>query len=1366
MSEGKGNPEMRRRSPHWAAPGLAAIALGLGAPAVVATPAHAQAEQTSNRLTRVEVRETSSATEIVVEGDRKPTFTVFKLSDPTRLFVDVSNADIRAVRTPIDVDNGVISQITALQFDDDLVSIGRLVIGLEVDALYSVKAVGNSLVITVDASQRKASRPVIVSQADPQSAAVAAAAEDKARAAEAKAREAEARARQAEARAETEAQARAQAEARAQALADEVAKAGARADAAAAESREAQARAEVASAEADRRAQEAAAATARAGADAADAETRAREAAVARERAQADALAAEQRAQVAAAEAESRVRAAQAEVNAATAQTAAAEARASDAEKRAEAALADARVATASADQRARAAEAKAATVAQEAETAEARAIAAAQALSAAQAATRAAEGRAAQAQSTADARVAEVAAAERAARDAVSAAEARAREADAAKAASQEATAAAQARSRESLAALEAARAAQTEAESRAQVLARSDVTARQQATKAEQRARELAAAADARAKEAAAAEARAQAMATQAESRAVQATATATARAEAAEQAEAQAKAAQARAQKAETRADAAEAKAREAERRAADAERARQRVEAELVAIGRDRAAAEQRIRDLETSQSTLATQLDTARAENNAATTARLEAETRAQASAVVAEKARLAQLQTAEERGQADQRVAELEAQLAKARTSASDAEQAARLEGDLEAARSEQADLAGRAAAREAALAQALSAANNRRAEADRLDGRAGTASTARTGTPAVGTGAVATGDGLPPPARLPSRKVTDVRFDDQRKQTRITVRVQGGKPKWSVRSEGERTRVLEIDGAVIDPALERSLDTAAFPSAVQLVSTFQAPPPGERVRVAVTLSTPVEDRISFANGQLEWTFAKPSADALQARALPIPPPPPAYAAAPAAGKTARNGAVGFEAPRAAAYVGMGQAAAAVPANQRARRVQKKYIGRKINIDIKDGDLHNILRLLAKEGNVNIVTSDEVKGTVTLHLVDVPWDQALDIILSTKGLGQVREGGIIRIDLREKLAKEREDEVNSRKVVEALKPLQVKLLSVNHADASELQKTVKGVLSARGEVQFDKRTNTLIIRDVDDHIEAAVDLVRRLDTQTSQVLLTARIVEVNTNDLKELGIQWGGQAISSPATGNATGLRFPGVIGVRGGADDQQTPTRGVPANPNFVVNLPAAAGGGSGGALGMTFGSIDGAFNLNVRLSALESRGSAKVVSQPRIATLDNVQATIKDGVRIPISQVSAAGIQTQFFNADLQLQATPQVTQDGNIYLKMKVTKATPDFQNVGARGDPTILTKEATTQLLLGDGETMVIGGIFSSNAGYSYAEVPYLGRIPILGALFRKYREDVRKSELLIFITTEIMNRRDSSVQTGP
>jgi type IV pilus assembly protein PilQ len=721
------------------------------------------------------------------------------------------------------------------------------------------------------------------------------------------------------------------------------------------------------------------------------------------------------------------------------------------------------------------------------------------------------------------------------------------------------------------------------------------------------------------------------------------------------------------------------------------------------------------------------------------------------------------------------------------------------------LESSLTSARAERAALAAQLRARESELSQALAAASVRRAEADRLEtppaGR-GEPSVGATASPTVGSGAPAGGGlaggavlaagvagaavgtaaaggtgggGLPAPAAVATRhRVTDVRFSDEAERTRIFLQVQGGRPVWRVLREGPRARVLEVDGARIDPALERSLDTAEFPSAVQLVSSFQAPPPGERVRVAVTLSAAVEEQVSFSNGQLVWTFQKPASGAV-ARGVGLPPPPPTYGAratAAGGGAASRGGAgagpVGFDTPRAAAYLGMAQSAGAaeVTGQRRARRVRKQYVGRKINIDIKDGDIHNILRLLAKEGNVNIVTSDDVKGSVTLHLQSVPWDQALDIILRTKGLDMVREGDIIRVAPAEHIAKEREALVERNKVQEQLKPLKVRLMTVNHARAAELQKSVGTVLSSRGKADFDKRTNTLIIRDVDDHLEAAVDLVRRLDTQTSQVLLTARIVEVNTNDLMELGIQWGGRGMVAPSLGNQTGLRFPSHIGISGGADDQQIPATGVQAVPNFVVNLPAAVGGGSGGALGLTFGSVDGAFNLNVRLSALQNRGTAKIISQPRIATLDNVQATIKDGVRIPISQVSAAGIQTQFFNADLQLQATPQVTQDGNIYLKMKVTKATPDFQNVGARGDPTILTKEAQTELLLADGETMVIGGIFTSNVGSAYAEVPYLARIPILGALFRRYREDVRKSELLIFVTTSLMNRREAAVQTGP
>ena len=436
----------------------------------------------------------------------------------------------------------------------------------------------------------------------------------------------------------------------------------------------------------------------------------------------------------------------------------------------------------------------------------------------------------------------------------------------------------------------------------------------------------------------------------------------------------------------------------------------------------------------------------------------------------------------------------------------------------------------------------------------------------------------------------------------------------------------------------------------------------------------------------------------------------------------------------------------------------------RSLRRKKRYLGKRIRIKIKDADIHNVLSFLAECGRVNIVTSDEVEGSVTLMLNKVPWDQALDIILRTKGLDMVREGNIIRVAPREVIAAERKAELEKTQIKEQLKPILIRLVTVNHAEGADMVEQVKGVLSERGTVSFDLRTNTLIIKDTEEHIEAAEDLVRRLDTQTPQVLIEARIVEVNKVNEKELGIQWGGEFDMKGRYGNPTGLVFPSSIGVIGGADDQQVRPNGVPSPPNFIVNLPATVGAGSGGALGLTLGSFNNTLNLNVRLSAAARRGTAKIVSSPKITTLDNKKAMISQGVSIPISQISAQGVQTTFFDATLSLEVTPHVTQDGNIYLQLKANNDTPDFQNVGSRGDPTILKKVASTQVLLQDGETTVIGGIYTSNAGKGSKEWPYLSQIPILGALFRSKSQRSQRNELLIFITPRVVNRLASKVNT--
>jgi type IV pilus assembly protein PilQ len=295
----------------------------------------------------------------------------------------------------------------------------------------------------------------------------------------------------------------------------------------------------------------------------------------------------------------------------------------------------------------------------------------------------------------------------------------------------------------------------------------------------------------------------------------------------------------------------------------------------------------------------------------------------------------------------------------------------------------------------------------------------------------------------------------------------------------------------------------------------------------------------------------------------------------------------------------------------------------------------------------------------------------------------------------------------------------------------------------------------------DLRTNSLVVKDTEEHVAAVEEMVRKLDAQTPQVLIEARVVEASSTFQRDIGVQWGGNMARSSVFGNETGLSFPSVVGVAGGADGNAPDTHGVGINiPNYAVNLPAAVGAGSGGALGLTLGSLGGSANLNLRLSAAEQEGIVKVVSSPKVLTLNNTTATIKQGIQIPISVVSAQGVQTRFFNADLKLQATPHITQDGNVKMVVQITKNEPDFSNRAADGNPTIASREASTDLLLGDGETTVIGGIYQRTTSTGTKKVPFFGDIPLLGVLFRNRSEVDKRSELLIFITPRIVNRAAS------
>jgi type IV pilus assembly protein PilQ len=315
-----------------------------------------------------------------------------------------------------------------------------------------------------------------------------------------------------------------------------------------------------------------------------------------------------------------------------------------------------------------------------------------------------------------------------------------------------------------------------------------------------------------------------------------------------------------------------------------------------------------------------------------------------------------------------------------------------------------------------------------------------------------------------------------------------------------------------------------------------------------------------------------------------------------------------------------------------------------------------------------------------------------------------------------------------------------------------------------MSRQVKDVLTDRGTVGIDERTNVLIVKDTQEALARAEGLVRNLDTETPGVLIESRIVEAASNFAQAIGVQWGGNLGFSPATGNGLPVSFPNIMTGTGASG--QAPNQGNQATPNYAVNLPAPIGQGSGGGIGLVFGSANGAFNLNLRLTALERKGLIKTISAPKVATLDNKEATISQGQSIPFSQVSASGVNTTFVEALLELKVTPHVTADGSILMKIKATNNKPDPSLTGANGQPSITKRQAETTVLVKDGDTTVIGGIYTRATSSTTSSVPFLGDIPILGFFFKSKSEDDAHTELLIFITPRVLTRQAMTGASAP
>ncbi|NNG47742.1 MAG: type IV pilus secretin PilQ, partial [Deltaproteobacteria bacterium] len=421
----------------------------------------------------------------------------------------------------------------------------------------------------------------------------------------------------------------------------------------------------------------------------------------------------------------------------------------------------------------------------------------------------------------------------------------------------------------------------------------------------------------------------------------------------------------------------------------------------------------------------------------------------------------------------------------------------------------------------------------------------------------------------------------------------------------------------------------------------------------------------------------------------------------------------------------------------------------------KKYVGQRISLDFKDADLANVFRIIAEVSNLNIITTDDVKGRVSVRLINVPWDQALDIVLKSKALGATHEGNILRIAPLSALRAEDMARLDAKKEVEKLKASLegvIETIPVNYGKASDLKGKITDLLSEGGKVQIDDRTNTIIIRDLRKNVEDVKALVAKLDTATPQVLIEARIVEVDTSFTRELGVQWGGSYKDEGSTQfGVTGIQDTSGAFIPGETLLNTDPFSPVTTPPNFAVNLPAAVGLGSGG--GITFGILSDSLRLDLSLSALEASGKGKVVSSPRVVTIDNKEAMIEQGTQIPYSTVSASGTNTEFVDATLSLKVTPHITPEGSVIMKLE---AKNDSQgDVGASGQPAINKKKATTEVLVRDGETAVIGGILQVNRTENQQAVPWLSKVPILGFFFKKDTTTSSNRELLIFVTPKIL-----------
>jgi len=430
---------------------------------------------------------------------------------------------------------------------------------------------------------------------------------------------------------------------------------------------------------------------------------------------------------------------------------------------------------------------------------------------------------------------------------------------------------------------------------------------------------------------------------------------------------------------------------------------------------------------------------------------------------------------------------------------------------------------------------------------------------------------------------------------------------------------------------------------------------------------------------------------------------------------------------------------------------------------KKEYTGERLTLNFQDIDVRSVLQLLADTSGQNIVVSDSVGGNLTLRLQNVPWDQALDIVLRTKGLDKRRQDNVIIIGPTEELATREKAELAAHKEVQELSPTHTEFMQVNYAKVGDLAKLIKttsakdSMLSARGSLSVDERTNTLLVQDTSDKLADIRRLVQTLDVPVKQVLIEARIVIVSDTFERDLGVRFGVSNVSSP-TGTASSLL---AISGNGQASNSiinagKPATTTLPATTldnRYQVNTPAA---NSNGSIGVSL--LGGSYLVDLELSAAQNEGKSETISSPRVITANQKQATISQGVEIPYQESASSGATTtQFKDAVLKLKVTPLITPDNRVILDLDVSDDAVGQQVTSATGGsvPSIDTRQIITQVLVNDGQTVVLGGILETTKSKAANKIPFFADIPVIGYFFRSTTDINNKTELLIFITPKIL-----------